>query len=751
MEGKMCFRGVLVEAKELEKIARQRKRNYYQITVAQEERSKYEKNGWKFIKPLRKKELLRKEKDLDELLEDEVWILFKNMGFAEMNKDRNFKLQAGSVWKQVDMFAKEGNNVFIVECKTSVKDTQISRKDIHEISDIQRDIINSIRKKYSSNIRVSFAIVSRGVQWNRTLEELAKEKGIFIWKEAELQYFNDLAKHLGGSAKYQLYSMLFRDKEAFEVGDIEIPAICGGRGRAKYYSFIIQPEKLLKAAYIHHRRSTTEELIGTYQRMLQKGRLAKIDRFISKGGYFPNNIILNFTKKPGFDKKAQVGDIVYGILKFPPYYASAWVIDGQHRLYGYANNEKRFKDTVSVLAFDSLNVKEQAKLFVEINKEQKAVTSNLLWDLYPDIYHDSEEDKLLCAVSLLTKKLNTDADSILKNRINIPSLPSKGKNYTNLTMATLCETIKETKLINREEKLLYEKDYEYTVTFAGERLKAYFATVAELFPEDWQKGDSGVLRTNIGVRILLINFRQLLRYLNYHGQGGIYKKKDLEPFKAKVRKLFSPVIEKLQEMSEEERNGIRKATAKGLVLNNAQQFAWWIKEKNDAFGIEILKNWAPPTPEDENDEHIKSLLGDTQVDLRSFIAKELKNLHGENWWREGIPKDIRSYINDLINDEIKKQPWKKEELFNYPLEKKLNYATAGHMQEVVRYGSNWERFSELFVKDKEYTLAQFKSFESLRNIYDHHREHECDEITKKLGYWAMRWIRKCAGFEEKKI
>ncbi len=752
----MYFYGDLVQNEELNKTARQRKRKYHELTVSQTERDSYLQQGWE-LKPKQPKNKARlsKEKQPDELLEDEVWLLFYNMGFTEMNKDRNFKIQTGPIEKQIDVFAKDGNGAFVVECKGSTQGAQISRKDIHEISNLKRDITDSIKKKYDDrNIRVSFVIATRGMQWSEANENLAKNNGIFVWEEAELKSYGELIKHLGASAKFQIYSILFKNKKIPDLRSIKVPAILGGRGDAKYYSFIIKPEELLKVAYVHRRESSPSEVTDSYQRMVRKSRLKKIDEFISKGGYFPNNIILNFTRKPTFrrfEKEKQVGDIVCGTLEFPPYYGSAWVIDGQHRLYGYANNEKRMKDTVPVLAFESLPVKDQAKLFVDINEKQVAVTRNLLWDLYPDIYYGSgeEEHQIERAISLIVKRLNSDNDSPLCSHIVIPSvLSTKGREVTNLTMTTICDGIKENRLITKNEALLYKDDYDSTANFACERLKAYFDVISKSLPEDWKKGERGLLRSNIGIRILLIIFRQLILYLKLGGQEGIYNKKDLSKFKDETNKLLNPMLTKLKNMSDERRSSIRKQVGKGPLTENAKQMAWCVKEQFDGFGLELLRNWAPPRPKELSDEAIRQNLEHTEISLRDFIARELEKLYGAPWWRQGVPEDIRNYANNRIRERAEEEPWQEAALRLLPPQKKLDYIATPHLRKIIDYSSNWQRFEQTFVKDKDYALAQFKSFETLRDIYQHHREKECDEVTKNLGYWGMKWIRKCIGLEK---
>lgn len=742
------FEGDLVQNEMLDRVARQRQRKYHEITVPKADLDSYLEKGWELKREYKRSVRLRKKKQIDELLEDEVWLLFKGMGFIEMNKDRNFRIRAGEIWKQVDVFARDEDYAFVVECKaSSVEGAQIATKDIREMSDLRGEIADSVVKKYNDkSIRVRFMIATRGIKWTREKERLARRKGIIVCKEADLEYYRRLVKHLGSAAKFQIYSVLFPKEKIPER--IQVPAIRGGKGKAKYYCFVIQPEKLLQIAYVHHRRSTPADLAGSYQRMLKKSRLRKISSFITKGGYFPNNIILNLTEKPTFrpfEKEKQAGDVLFGMLELPRQYASAWIIDGQHRLYGYADNERRATATVPVLAFHSLDVKEQAKLFVEVNKEQKAVSSNLLWDLYPDIYHDSEDEEhqLLRTISLIVKKLNSDSDSPLRDHISIPSAPSKGRKITNLTMATVCDALKESKLIKAEGGLLYDTDY--AVEFAAERLKAYFDVIAKAFPEDWEKGDEGLLRTNIGTRIFIIVFKQLLKYFKHLGLERIYEGEP-KRFKRETQKYLSPAIAKVKDMTNGERSNIRKASAKGLVMNNAQQMTWWINEEFEGFGIEILRDWAPRVPSEEGDEEIKRLVKHTEIQLRHFIGEELIKLHDAKWWKQGIPGGVKHNIEEEIEKKIRQMPYLEKKLSQFTPEERLSHTTIGDLMEIIKYTPNWKQFESTF-KDKEEVIRNLDHFYRLRSIYAHPPT-EIDEIAKQQGYWATRWIRKCMGLNK---
>lgn len=754
------FYGVLVTDESLHETEIEKREDYDEKTVNRSEQDEYFSKGWGFKKTIKDKVILRKKKDDDELFENSVWLLFRDMGFKEMNRDRNFKIQAGEITKQIDVFAKDDDNIFVIECKTG---TPSLIKDIHEILSLRNDITYSIKKHYGKKYRVSFILVTKNIKWGESEEKLAidNEKNcFFFWKEEDLEAYKMIVDQLGNAAKYQLYGLLFKNKEASEVGEITVPAMRGGKGKNKYYCFLIQPEKLFKIAYVHRREKSNPKEVGkAYQRMVSKKRIGEIEDFIDNGNSFPNNIIIDFNIKPRFEpipKVKEISGISYGILRFPPYYGCAWIIDGQHRLYGYSKSDHQKDHTIPVIAFESMSVTEQANLFVDINQKQKSVNQNLLWELYPDIYEGSEdeEQQILRVISLVAKKLNYDKDSVFNNHIQIPSILTKSKEEFNLTLTNICEGIKDNRLMIEKEKLLFKENYEETVNFTTEIIKAYFESIAHFLSSDWEKGERGLIRTNIGIRIFFIILRQFLRYLNYEGKGSIYTKKDLTEFKNEVKKILaSPEgpLTKLEKMTDREKDSIRGESNKKLVLKNTQKLLWYLKEKTN-FGLELWREggWTPDVPSEDTDEKIKNLIEDTEIKVILFITKKLKETYGDLWWEKGVNEDIKNYIEErVIPGDVKIAPWKeKEEVPSMPPERKLIKASTAAWRMIITDDNNWKQFQDTFAKEKENISVSLKYFENIRNKYLHPaRKIDLTDIEKGLGYWNMRWIRRCIGLD----
>lgn len=166
-------------------------------------------------------------------------------------------------------------------------------------------------------------------------------------------------------------------------------------GGLLYYSFAIEPDRLLKLAYVLHRNKANSDLMPTYQRLIKKSRLQAVSQFVDDGGFFPNSIILNLetgNRPPRFDAVSKAGDgPVLGTLHLPQHYRAAFVIDGQHRLYGYANSDRATSELVPVVAFVNLARSEQVRLFMQINENQQPVPKNLRNTLNADLLWDSDD------------------------------------------------------------------------------------------------------------------------------------------------------------------------------------------------------------------------------------------------------------------------------------------------------------------------------------------------------------------------
>lgn len=218
-----------------------------------------------------------------------------------------------------------------------------------------------------------------------TDRERAKLLNIFLFDEQDLDYYEKLVTHIGPAAKYQLFADMLPGRSVSGL-KIRVPCVRAKMGGYNCYTFPISPEYLLKISYVSHRSKGKASDVHTYQRMVAKSRLKKIREYISDKGVFPTNIVVNLDKEClTFERSEQINSSdeqemsgTLGWLNIKPTYKSAWIIDGQHRLFAYSGHDRAKNSHLSVLAFEGIPPSVQAQLFVDINAKQKSVKASLL-------------------------------------------------------------------------------------------------------------------------------------------------------------------------------------------------------------------------------------------------------------------------------------------------------------------------------------------------------------------------------------
>lgn len=417
----------------LGKIYKAKKNPYQTLSVEHSLVDDYLKEGWEtFEKPLKTKTKLRKLKHHAKNFEDDVWCQLYELGYRQLNFDNNFILPFSKDpkdTKQIDIIAINEDTIILVECKSS-QNLAPARllKDEFDLLKLRLDgFKKALWQIYGEDKKVKFIFATR----NLTLPDDSihlkrlKESNAFYYNNNTYYYVNSLIKNYKNASLYQFLGLVFKN-ERINNYRIEIPAVKGKMGKKTYYMFSLEPALLLQLGFILHRTRANESEFPTYQRLLVPSRLKNITKFIDEGGFFPNSIIINFNSvkhKIIFDSHSRLPDSESssGILKIPNAYGIAYIIDGQHRVYGYANSKYLKSNTIPVVAFDGLETIEQLSIFMEINQNQKAVSPSLRLDLEEDLYWDSEraDSRLKALRSSIVKSLGNDQNSPLYNMISI--------------------------------------------------------------------------------------------------------------------------------------------------------------------------------------------------------------------------------------------------------------------------------------------------------------------------------------------
>ena len=407
--------------------------NFVRIKVLHNEVDDYEAKGYIAQTQTTRKTTMVKQKDHSIQLEDDVWCMFYKLGFRILNLDENLRVQWGPNKEdshQLDIVAVGEDAIFVVECKSAANSQSRSFKSELSVMEQYMDgVSESLRQIYGKNKRVKFLFATRNFRFQEEGEDIMRMRnaGIFHLNENAYSYINNLIKSYKEAVIYQFYALMFKD-ELISKDSIIIPAMRGNMGGKKYYLFSVEPSTLLKIGFVLHRTRVNDSLAPTYQRLLVPSRLKGITKFIDNGGYFPNSIIINFCEpnnslKIDFApiKEKTDSNVEFGYLEIPNAYGIAHIIDGQHRIYGYANSQYKDKNTIPVVAFENMESEEQLKIFMEINENQKSVSPSLRLDLEEDLYWNAGrlDSRMKALRSSIIKALSANSNNILYNKISI--------------------------------------------------------------------------------------------------------------------------------------------------------------------------------------------------------------------------------------------------------------------------------------------------------------------------------------------
>lgn len=725
---------------------------FKKITVKKGSEDKYLNDGWEIVKSKLKTSIrLEKPKISWIAFEDRVWSLIAEMGFKKINQLRDFKIEyAPGLTKQIDIFAFDEEAILIIECKSTERRRRVSyQMEINEFIGIKDKLRNVAKSLSSKKPKVAFIFATNNAILNNTdrlrIKDAASSDNFFHFNQDTIEYYEQLTKLLGSAAKYQLFGHLFEGQKIQGL-DIKVPAICGKFSAGfNFFSFCIDPFELLKLSYILHRSDSTSEASKSYQRLVNKTRIKNIGKYIDKDGYFPNSIIANIdTEKLVFERGERIDDdcsMNYGILTLPRLYKSIFIIDGQHRLYGYAKSTSKSHHTIQVVAFHNLDIEEQTNIFVDINHTQKSVPANLLQSIMADYNWDSNNDKkaLSALKTRLLVELNSEDDSALYKRIilseekktDVRCLTLKTIKDWGLNRVSLFGKLKGDNLIKSGN--LSHINHIKTLEKSKSFFKECFNFIERKVQEQWNKGsgEGGFVSMNVSISAFIRLFEDLIDYqittnaITPEDMNGIELAESIKP-------MLEFVTEFVSNMSDEDSRKLRSKFGSGATEKVLREYQNAIHSNLNDFKPDGIEQWIKESSGMFNLSSKK--IGDQiQMMIRKHIFSELKNQYGEKyWWNSGIPKDLQKKCADKLIDNNHSEPAE-----NYLLT--LDYMSIIRDSNNKKFLlSNYTRPGEERLKERD-KLSWFVKFNSIRNKFSHpEREKVTEEefnFIKELEEW----------------
>jgi DGQHR domain-containing protein len=419
---------------------------------------------------------------------------------------------------------------------------------------------------------------------------LAGGSKIILHDDSFHDYYRELYKKIGDYAKFDLLGELGIKRGWNE--NIQTIALQSTYGNLELFQFMLNPKELLEIATVARREKRGENY---YQRQMKDAKIKQIAEFVNKGKILPNSIILSFDKHvkdyvkfspisiPPVKRRGLIQKIpAFGKLTFPLQFRTCWVIDGQHRLYAFAKGVTKDLN-VPIIAFNGLSDQKQAKMFLDINKNQTTVEADLVWDLNGHLTPDEPDG----VISNIVKNLNDLGP--LKDKISMPSLGPRSGQKNRIKISSLCLVIKRLKLTNHvlfsklQNPMHSSSSTDQTRRNVVKHLKSFYTTCEKLFPDDWGAGNQGWILDNSSGNVMTRLFENIVAH-------SVRKNKTLdENYYKKHLKPLIPHITSLNASGDTMRAAKNNVTSEGGKDDYLKKLIMMIREAtNDQdFGGDI--------------------------------------------------------------------------------------------------------------------------------------------------------------------
>ncbi len=469
--------------------------------------------------------------------------------------------------------------------------------------------------------------------------------------------------------------------------------------------------------------------------MVKPPRLKAIGKFIDDGGKFPTNVVINLKteKKLRFDLKERFGHTATGILTLPGLYGSAWVIDGQHRLYGYAHatrSEENDKSVVPVLAYENIPIRDEIELFIDINTQQVKVNRNLVNEILSSLDIDDPDPKKRLDALHARVALRLDQYPTSPIRDRILTVSQDKSSYRCLTLTSLVDGLTENSLLGAVQRSSKDgpsiavpgplgdpsADPSKTLEKAVATLSLYLSLFATRLESHWQLGDArgGFLCTNLGLRTLLLLFKKVITFVESK-EGIRAVGMDPEDIVQAVAPYVGHVVEYFQLADTNDINAFRsRGSSLASVTQNWLHMGSIIYEADASFQIvEVVDHMN--SRDIEGTKHAKDMIDDINRILFEDVMRKLREKYGsdkEAWWIQGVPRAVRNGCDQRYNDsDGTRERWRFLTLANY--------------SDIVIHNDNWDLFKDhynFYGKGKKAELVRWIGRINTSRTITHHAE-----------------------------
>lgn len=487
--------------------------------------------------------------------------IFKLSGFTSLPVEGEYFNITGRPNCELDHCFILENIIIICEQTTGKKDTDhllkkqetaniITKNDSTktEFLDFLSEKFNNFKNKFEINRWKIFYLYFSKNQIDFDSKDKERYNKLKFIDTETFNYFSTMSKCIKKSFKYEILRFLDIKKEDYgeisssdsssshNVSIIYPNDVTGLKNGVGVVSFMMSPEKLIETSYVL-RKDSWGDNIGLYQRLLTEKRIKKIRKFvIDKKKTFFNNIIVGLpdsTKIYNEDGKeinvSQLSKYQNCKMSITQDFNTISIIDGQHRIYAYYENNisdtdeeevAKLRNKLNLLVTGLLFPKEwnewekqkfQSEIFLQINRNSKNIEKDVIFHI------ESTMDPLSSSsiARMIIKKMNEkdpfkdkfELSLVKKSQIKVSSiiqfalssLVSGNKNSQGFFKYWNPEHSEKPESLNTD--LLEEY-----VAYCSTKLQQYFNAIKDIYKTDWDNLKSYLLKiTSINGFIIALN------------------------------------------------------------------------------------------------------------------------------------------------------------------------------------------------------------------------------------------------------
>jgi DNA sulfur modification protein DndB len=682
-----------------------RKTRYDQRTFRRDEAEFASSEGWELVRENQNSDRYQRLKPHYEQLENEFWCLLYNFGYASLNVGRKFQIEVTSnkrvtVSKQVDVFGYDQETIIVAECKSCEKRTRRQlQKDLGDFIANQKPVANTLRRFLGAGFKqkIIWFFVTRNIEWSQPDLARADEANIKVITEKDLFYYKEIAKRIGRAARHQFHAEFLANTKVHAL-ERKVFAMRTKLGAHKAYTFFASAETILPIAFVNHRDLRDPNAAPSYQRLIHRPRLKDIAAYLANGGFFPNAIILNFKKKIRFDllKPEDEFGITPGEMTLPDTYKSAWIIDGQHRLYGYTElGEDERGAHLPFLAFENISIAEETRIFADINSKQKSVSKKLLDEITGEIKLDSanKREQLRAIASRAFDLMRDDEDGPFGDKVAGAEI--KRGDGSILTIPYLVDATIQSGVLGRivttsgsttyvQGPLLWDDPRE-AITSLSELFTEYFDLFRSANAHRWNSAKAGKFATNVGVAALI---RLLGDVIAFMASKDHEDPRELHP-KVIVERIEQYLQPSLQYFTKVGDDALEQRFTVPFGAGGQRVFQHRLREilheKFPSFnppGFEEDLRKYDATRRQEADRKVR----DVVEAVHRFVIKRLREVYGNQDNYLSLAVENKTILTRAFEKQVEADPEKQKDLATY-----LDFID---LRKIVETPKNWGHFKE---------------------------------------------------------